>query len=271
MRLYLCLIAMLILFSCGSCSSEDLFKKKYTGACDRVPSDLEEKIIKSYEENVKKRDHAIASERDRLQVEPLKMTYELMSGQRNMFQKPVEDPFPNSIVAVGDPYDIREKGYQVNHGKMGMTYIYETEPGSQQYFIVDEVGGDGIGGNGQEVVAETSEYGMGLSLSLENGNSWHSWHSNEHNELVRAIQNPDDRLIQEINICGCGPLREVNSAAGQADLKYIFSFGIFMLPGNDLPSFMNEDEFNATFEREYYKKNYVPKKGKKCEEYDWVC
>ncbi|MFK7825601.1 MAG: hypothetical protein AB8G05_15730 [Oligoflexales bacterium] len=192
-----------------------------------------------------------------------------MENYQSNFHIPEFDPFPNSIVAVGNPYDIREKGYQVNHGKMDMTYVYETEPGSEQYFLVDMVGGDGIGGNSQLVVAENTEY-QSLNLVFAENKSWHSWHVNENNVLVRANQNPTDNLKEEINLCGCGHRNEVSEAADDIS-DPIYSIGIFLLPGKIIPSFMDENEFSAIFKREYYKKKYVPAKGKKCEDYQWVC
>ena len=61
------------------------------------------------------------------------------------FHKPVIDPYPNSVVIVGEDYDIRGKGYQINHNVDGATRVYETEAGSGEYFIVDIIGGDGVG------------------------------------------------------------------------------------------------------------------------------
>ena len=88
--------------------------------------------------------------------------------------------------------------------------------------------------------------------------------------FVRAYQEPEDDLQSEASICGCGPREEVlnlNDAA--APMQRLL--GIFLLPGKTFPTFMDEGDFKAVFQRKYFKKKYVPKKGYKCKEYEWVC
>ena len=256
--------------------------KPPTGACvDELPAELAASIAEAYAANREARDLAVAAEQTRLNVEPLTATSIIA---RNMdavtMIKPDEDPYPNSVVAVGEAHDIRAEGYEINHGKMGMTRIYETAPGSNQYFIVDRIGGDGIGGNGINVVAENVEYGlMSVVDTSEAVVSYHSWHVAPDNFLVRATQAPVDEKVDSVSICGCGPMGfevdDTSSEAGRAPAGDFapprYNIGIFLLPGTELPRMGGEDDFKAEFPRTYYEKLYVPAEGKKCMEYDVVC
>lgn len=246
---------------------------------EELPPELEARIQAAYGENQKARDEAVASERQRLDVTPLLPSHFLGHAEGsavNIF-KPDTDPFPQSVVAVGAPLDIRADGYELNHGKMGMTRVYETAPGSKKFFIVDRIGGDGVGGNGKAVVEESFAYGL-FALYSENdplkGASWHSWHVSKDNKLVRANQAPTDQLQNEARICGCGSLgyeqdSESSVSGDMAPPRY--QIGIFMLPGDVLPEILPEDAFQAKFIRKYFKKTYVPSPGKVCREYEIVC
>jgi hypothetical protein len=247
---------------------------------EELPPELEARIQAAYAENQKARDQAIDAERTRLAVTPLMPTNllgNMYDGSKNQF-KPETDPFPESVVALGAAHDIRAEGYELNHGKMGMTRVYETAPGSKKYFIVDRIGGDGVGGNGKAVVEETFAAPMLLqepSDELE-GNSWHSWHVSADNKLVRANQVPTDELQNESRICGCGALGyEDDPMPGEgvsADwAPPVYPVAIFMLPADVLPEVMSSDEFQAKFVRQYFKKIYVPRPGKVCRKHEVVC
>ena len=276
LKYFILLPIICLIFSCSKNISErgskleDIFGNSFKrrDCLMDLPADLEKQIREAYKENIDQRNKAIDAEVDRLNIKPLKVSHVINDSISS--SPGLEDPYPESVVVIGDDYD-RKYGYQITHGKMNSFYVYETFPGSQQYFIVDEIGGDGLGGNGQSVVAETSEYPMSLNLSLqENENSWHSWYSSPSNELVRAYQEPEDDLQSEVSICGCGPKDEVLNLNDAAE-PMRRPLGIFLLPGTAFPSFMDESAFKAIFQRKYFKKNYIPKEGYKCREYEWVC
>jgi hypothetical protein len=240
---------------------------EYPEVCyTEFPADVSHVIEKSLIDNRAARDKAVAAEQDRLGVKPLKPTTILgrIPAGTSEF-KPVVDPFPESIVAVGAlNYDIRKSGYQLNHGEMGKENVYETSPGSGQFFIVDLIDGDGIGGNGREVIVTSIEYGLLDFSSNLDGHSWHSWHVSSDNVLIRAKQRPDDSIIKEIPLCGCGSLEEVVALAN-ADRVAPPSYhvAIFMLPASNLPR-ISTDTFEARYSRSYVKQKFVPSLGKTC-------
>ena len=267
----------------GSWSCTEMFceskKEKPEGrvCVEELPSELEARIKAAYTENQEARDGAVGAERTRLVMTPL-LPSQLLGisedGSNNLF-KPDTDPFPGSVVSVGTPHDIRTEGYELNHGKMGMTRVYETAPGSKTYFIVDRVGGDGMGGNGKAVVEESFAYGLSLTSSEPlQGQSWHSWHVSRDNKLARATQNPIDALQSESRICGCGPLGyEDDALEGVAGdmARPVYHIAVFMLPSDVLPEVLAENTFKAAFVRKYFKKIYVPRLNKICRKYDVVC
>ncbi len=239
----------------------------YPEAClTALPADVNDVIAKSIIDNTAARDMAVAAEQNRLGVKPLKPTTILgrIRAGTNEF-KPGVDPFPESIVAVGSlDYDIRKNGYQLNHGEMGKENIYETSRGSGQFFIVDLIDGDGIGGNGRDVIATSVEYGLLDTSSTLDGHSWHSWHVSADNVLIRARQKPEDRIIMDIPLCGCGSWEEVAAAASAEKIATpSYELAIFMLPASNLPRISTET-FQAQFPRSYVKQRYVPSSGKSC-------
>lgn len=254
-------------------------RTSYEQPCElEVPADVTALIEKTKKENETARDLAVRLERTRLGVEPLRPTTIIGMGYQGDNEiLPDTDPFPESVVVAGDlTYDVRTNGYQLNHGKMDMETIYETKPGSGQYFIVDMIDGDGVGGNGREVIAYTVEYGLYDPAADLNGHSWHSWHVSPDNVIVRATQKVEDDVLQEINVCGCGGLDEVEV---DADGKVIddegdssqagdvapasYAVAIFMLPGKGQPKISTET-FEAAFKRSYVKQKFVPAKGRRC-------
>lgn len=245
---------------------------------DNLPAALQERITSAYADNVAARAAAVASERARLGVEPLLPAMLLAAASPSETRyRPMVDPFPDSVVAVGEPDDIRTNGYELNHGKMGMTRVYETAPGSKRYFIVDRIGGDGIGSNGREVVAESVEYAAALSLTDGTpfaGYSWHGWHVSSQNRLVRAVQLPEDDVQETVRLCGCGPNGYEDdprgAVRGSSDLRS-YRLGIYILPGDALPVVEPMETFKALFPRKYYQKIYVPSPGKVCRELEVVC
>ena len=160
---------------------------------------------------------------------------------------------------------------------MGKTRIYETAPGSGQFFIVDAIRGDGVGGFGRPVIAETMDYAL-LQDATPAQFSYHSWHVSPANYLVRAYQNPEDTIVDEVRVCGCGARQEI-AARGGASAEGVdtsirpatYDYGVFLLPGNDLPTIAPDREFEAVYGRKVYKKIYVPAKGKKCVDYQYDC
>lgn len=265
----LCIGLILLLCGCANVIEALNPEEEQQECLNAVSEELENEINEAYQRNIMARDIAVASERDRLGVEALKPSLLLgYSYSQFGYYLPEVDPFPESVLASGEDYDIREEGYQMNHGKMGMINIYETYPGSSQYFIVDVIAGDGMGGNGSAIAAETREYGLVYSTEVVDGNSWHSWHSSSANKIVRAVLNPETELKAEIAICGCGNWSEV--ASNDADVD-AFSIGIFILPGEELPEILEEGSFSAKFKREEYRKTYVPAKGNTCQAPVTVC
>jgi hypothetical protein len=55
------------------------------------------------------------------------------------------------------------------------------------------------------------------------------------------------------------------------DSALSYQVAIFMLPGDQVPVVRGEAEFAAKFVRKYFKKIYVPAKGKICRNYEVVC
>lgn len=258
---------------------EERTKKEYGTACELdVPADIKDLIEKTRAVNQAARDVAVEAERKRLGVTPLKPSTIIGHGWRGQNEiKPETDPFPNSVVVAGDKsYDVRKLGYQLNHGKMDMETIYETSPGSGQFFIVDMISGDGVGGNGMEVSSYTVEYGLTNQSADLNGSSFHSWHVTADNLIIRATQEVQDDVLDEVTVCGCGNLEEVEDrsksssnddmakGAPASDLSVAATpIAIFMLPGNGLPK-ISTDVFKAGFKRSYVKQKFVPRPGFRC-------
>lgn len=258
--------ALVLVAACGDAKDDD----GYSGPCDEALSpEVEAQMAQALIDNTAARDAAVAAERVRLGVTMLRPTSLLgTTSDHSVPFKPEVDPYPKSIVVAGNlTFDIRANGYELNHGKMDKLNIYETEPGSGQYFVVDMIEGDGIGGNGSEVNAYTIEYGLTDSRAALDGFSWHSWHVSKDNVLVRATQKPEDVILGEVSICGCGPRNEVGlnleSAKDMAPPNY--QIAVFMLTGSGIPK-LSDDTFEAKYTRSYFKQKYVPRKGKQCVE-----
>ncbi|MFK7827444.1 MAG: hypothetical protein AB8G05_25085 [Oligoflexales bacterium] len=70
--------SILLILACGSCSTDLILplkeKNQYSNCTNQIPSDLSIKIRQAYERNILNRNEAIASERQRLQVEPLNLS-----------------------------------------------------------------------------------------------------------------------------------------------------------------------------------------------------
>jgi hypothetical protein len=246
----------------------------YPEAClSELPPDLVELIASTQRDNTAARDLAVAAERSRLGVEALSPTTRLGTTTDGMTAYvPEVDPFPDSVVATGDlDYDVRKNGYQLNHGKPGMSNVYETSPGSQRYFIVDLVDGDGIGGNGSEVLASAAEYGLAdPAPATVEGHSWHSWHASDDNVLVRATQKPEDAILREVTMCGCGGREEASMKRDESSGKVAarsYDVAIFMLPGQALPR-LGEETFEATYKRSLVRQSFVPRVGAACRQVD---
>lgn len=246
----------------------------YPEAClSELPPDLVELISSTQRDNTAARASAVAAERSRLGVEALSPTTRLGTSIDGMTAYvPKVDPFPDSVVATGDlDYDVRKNGYQLNHGKSGMANVYETSPGSRSYFIVDLVDGDGIGGNGSEVLASTAEYGLtDPAPEAVEGHSWHSWHASGDNVLVRATQKPEDSILREVALCGCGGREEVSTKPDDSSAKVrprSYDVAIFMLPGQTLPR-LGEETFEARYERALVRQRFVPRVGATCMQVD---
>jgi hypothetical protein len=197
----------------------------------------------------------VNAEQIRLGVRQLKASQIL--GEATLAEttiKPADDPFPAAIVVVGNlDHDIRQSGYEVTHGMMNQENIYETAPGSGQYFIIDYVLGDGLG-------AKQAETGS------SSDNSWHSWHASNSNVLIRAKQVPVDVVSSEVAICGCGPQKELQLgkiAADESVSSVKYPVAIFMLPAAALPRYSG-DEFKASFDRAKINIRYIPRQGFRC-------
>ncbi len=263
---------MAILVFAAACGDED--DKGYSGACEEaVKPEIQAQMAQAQIDNMAARDAAVGAEQTRLGVVQFRPTTILGTAYSHGPYKPKVDPYPKSVVVSGDlSWDIRADGYQLNHGQMEQLNIYETEPGSEEYFLVDMVDGDGIGGNGRDANSVDVSYGF-MEAPLEapvglEGYSYHSWHIAADNVLIRAKQKPQDTILGEVAICGCGPLYEVDSdnssakdSASEALSEY--SIAVFMLTGKGKPK-ISEDTFEATFKRSFLQQNYVPRKGYHC-------
>ncbi len=270
LRSFLAILALTA--ACGDLSQD----AEYGEAClAAVPADLQPQIDKALAENTAARDAAVAAERARLSAAPLRPSSILGTTSRHDVPfKPAVDPYPESVVAFGDAtYDVRMNGYELNHGMMDKVNVYETAPGSGEYFLVDMIQGDGVGGNGREVNAYTIEYGLVEAPATLDGFSWHSWHVSPENVLVRATQKPEDVILREIVLCGCGDRYEVEMDKGSffkrssdsAMAPASYQIAIFRLSGTGAPT-LSSEAFEAKFVRSYVKKRYVPKKVSRCRE-----
>ena len=227
------------------CSSE----KKFSGkACHSdLPENFQYQQVGGELVSMNERKEAIASEQDRLKVAPLQMNRFLGQGPLGTYvYRPIVDPYPTSIVAVGEDLDIRTKGYRMYDPDDGNLTIYETSSGSGRYFIVDFVGGDGVGSNSSE---------DGGALWIADGAvlyGWHSWHSSQDNKLIALKQNRDDQDLGEWTLCGCP--REIDGVEKLHQIQKIYQpIGAFELPGNRLPEILDEGQMIATYSRQVYK------------------
>jgi hypothetical protein len=248
----------------------------YESDCTRTIGDeVEAQVEFSSKITAAARQVSIAAEQERLGVKPLLITTILGANMGNWESiKPEVDPYPESIVVIGNiGQDVRTTGYETNHGIIGKSNVYETAPGSHKYFIVDRIGGDGLGANSMSMPGMND---FSLNLSAENsislGSSWHNWHASASNELVRAAQEPAIEIVEEIKVCGCGAMQELEkwSEPIASQDSPSLSLAIFMLPGRNLPTFMS-DKFVAKFGAPQVNVHYIPKRGFQCVKEEVAC
>jgi hypothetical protein len=244
---------------CASCGTDQTIDELLRGREDGYESSCREKsadIDKAMEEleakNKSRREQATIDEQTRLGVSTVQFFTSLADNP---------DPFPNAVPIGKNASD--ERKYAVFHGFSGNDTIYETEPGSKQYFIVDHAAGDGYGLNKVEQFFGAKHFVSKMAF--------HSWQSSPNNVLVRAEQLPQNEIIRTENICGCGPNSDEMSLALEKDAKTMPSNpAVFLLPGTVEPT-IGTESFSAKYINEVIELKYVPKKGKKCEDRYIVC
>jgi hypothetical protein len=197
----------------------------------------------------------VESERDRLEASPLQLS-QLINVNRKSDDG--EDPYPEAVpIHLDDLSKANDSPdlYAQFHGFDGARTVYETKPGSKQYFIINEVYGDGAG---SAALAKAQAPGQSDS-------SMHSWHATADNKLVRLTPKPRYETLSTISICGCGPNQyEVHASLSLDQAVVEYPKGIFLLPGKQVPTIHSE-----TMTIEYVDQsigiNYVPKKGRQCQ------
>ncbi len=170
-------------------------------------------------------------------------------------------PYPNAVeIATGKTIDLSQRLVQyVLHTEIPEAPIFETSPGSKEYFIVDRIAGDGAGSSEANAIAF-------LQWEYETAYSWHNWHVGSNNVLYRLKLDPDKSLLDEKSVCGCGSGAYESEDAANTVAYY----GVFKLPSNVIPT-IEKDFIFAKFSQRYIKINYVPEKGKICVEPEVVC
>ena len=245
---------------CASCGTDQTIDELLRGEQDGYESSCREKgadIDKAMEElelkNKSRREQTTIDEQTRLGVSTVEFFVSLRDNP---------DPFPNAVPIGKNSAD--ERKYAVFHGFSGNDTIYETEPGSKQYFIVDHGAGDGYGLNKVEQFFGAKHFVSKMAF--------HSWQSSPTNVLVRAEQLPQSEIIRTESICGCGPNSFEMAAAPAEDMAKIMPAdpAIFLLPGTVEPT-IGTEAFSAKYVNEVIELKYVPKKGKKCEDRYVVC
>lgn len=162
-----------------------------------------------------------------------------------------QSPFPSAVPIYLDSQSIQNEipdRFAEFHGFEGFRTVYETEPGSHQYFIIDQVLGDGQG----SIYLSQGIPGSWMSAS----GSMHSWHVTPDNRLVRAKFNPTKTNPREINYCGCGHSQSHFKNIPNLGMVAQPPQGIFMLPGNAVPQ-LHPDEMNVQYLDESIKINSV--------------
>ncbi len=244
--------------SCGTDQTLDEFLRGkgtedgYESSCREKGENIDEAMAGLETKNKSRREQATIDEQTRLGVSSLEFFISLKENP---------DPFPNAVPIGKNATDDRK--YAVFHGFSGHDTIYETEPGSKQYFIVDHAAGDGLGLNKME-----QYYGEKHFVSKM---AFHSWQSSPTNVLVRAEQLPQTEVIRTENICGCGPNSMEKMAPNRADASIMPSNpAIYLLPGTAEPT-PGTEPFAAKYLNEVIELKYIPKKGKTCEDRYVVC
>lgn len=119
-----------------------------------------------------------------------------------------------------------------------------------------------------------SEHHHGEEKAAVNVQSWHNWHINKDGELQRLSVTSDITIEKEIFVCGCKYGETDAGLQAAADpIMPAYRFGIFMLPHtntNEVPK-AAKDKLEANYEQTTIKIDYVPRKGKRCNDPDFVC
>jgi hypothetical protein len=243
--------------SCGTDQTiDELLRGKddgYESSCREKAADIDKEKEDLEKKNKSRREQAIIDEQTRLGVGTVEFFVSLLDNP---------DPFPNAVPIGKNSGD--ERKYAVFHGFSGNDTIYETAPGSRQYFIVDHAAGDGYGLNKVEQFFGAKHFVSKMAF--------HSWQSSQTNVLVRAEQLPQTEVIRTESICGCGPNSyEMSGPPTENDTIAMPSNpAVFLLPGTLEPT-IGTEAFSATYINEVIELKYVPKKGKKCKDRYIVC
>jgi hypothetical protein len=250
------LLLQLLCISCGTDQTIEEFLRGeqdgYESSCREKGLDIDEAMRELDAKNKTRREQATIDEQTRLGVTTVEFFVSLKDNP---------DPFPNAVPVGENASD--ERKYAVFHGFSGNNTIYETEPGSKQFFIVDHAAGDGYGLNKVDQF-----YGAKHFVSKM---AFHSWQTSPENVLVRAEQVPHSEIIRTENICGCGPNRlEKKAAPEDASTMLPADPAVFLLPGTVEPT-IGTEPFEAKYLNEIIELKYVPKKGKTCQEIYVVC
>ena len=260
---YLGVITFFSQLGCGDIfSSGGKGSDAYPEDCeDILPEVLASQQIEFIQEGRSNKEKVLAAQVAKLNLQRLKGTDEQYDFSNN-----IVDPYENSVAtnlsAPNEQNKVLGKYIQF-HGWVGAQTFYETEPGSNKFFIVDEV------------------------LAGTEDESLHSWYSTENNQLIRAKFKPEYQIMKKIKICGCGPNAEemkiedhsehshnhgkaapnTINADNAAPAKKAF----FLLPGS-VPAFiLNNGEMSIEYKERTIEKKYIPRKGYACHQHQVVC
>jgi hypothetical protein len=258
-RTFILVVIIGLLAACGNDQLEKetgkvLGKKQdsdYSEECiKKIPEDVAKEHAQLYKKNEDSRKAALAAKQAELNLAPLKVSTVLSNV----------DPFVDSMAIELSPQKSEDQiigRYNMFHGWEGAQTFYETAPGSNSYFIVDEV-----------LLGTTNE-------------SLHSWHSSADNGLARAVFKPIDSKMAKLTVCGCGPnASEVrkdhhhDKQGGRAIASDVAvaapAHAIFKLPGS-APATLLKVNFDVEYKTRSVDIKYVPKRGHTCVADQWAC
>lgn len=245
-------------FNLGACGD----KSKYERACGPGPTEEQTARMKELtQENQDARLKAVDAIRASSGYSPLTAAL-ILDDSLSTF------PYPEAIL-VSDPakprIDLKKSIASFATHDEEALQIFETSPGSGEFFLIDRIGGDGAGSSTANAIGSVEHYH--LAYAPDKQPSWHNWHFNRANELARLHLTVTTEIEQELFVCGCGAAARV--VAGVADMA-MPSYGLFKIPGSVLPR-AGSIALKAEYQQRRFVINYVPPKGKKCQIIETVC